>query len=710
MTRHDFPRLQKQLTLLDVYVVSCGAMIGSGFFLLPGVATAYTGASVIVAYLLAGVLVIPALLSQAELATAMPRAGGPYYFLDRTLGPVVGTIGGVGHWLALVLKSAFVLIGIGAYAALVVDLPVIPTALAFTVVFAVLNIVGLRESATALRLLVGSLLVALAAFVLFGLTQVLGSGAGAPELGTRLTPFFAHGVDGVLGAVGIVFVAFIGLTKLASLAEEVRDPDRNIPLGLGAAVVTVTVLFALGMVVMVGALGPDRLAGSLTPAAASAAALVEWLPSGVVVGVMVAVAVTAFAASANAGILAASRYPLAMARDRLFPAALARTSRRDTPTLSILLTCGLLCLVLVALQVEQVAKLASALQLLLFGLINVAVIVMRESHIESYDPGFRSPLYPWMQLAGLFVPLVLVAEMGWLPVLFTLGVVAACFAWYNSYARRHTAREGALYHVFERLGRRRFQGLERELRIIMKEKGARAEDPFDEVVADAFALDLHGRVELDGLIREASARLAPRLPVTAQQLESAFRDAVRAGAAPAAHGAALFHTRLPSYAGSVLGLARCHDGVRVSAAVPDLAQAAAATPIRALFFLVSGTADPGQHLRILAQLAGRIEDEAFLSRWLASRHEQDLKETLLRDERFLSLRVAAGTASEPLMGLALRDIRLPEGSLVALIRRGGQSIVPRGSTVLLDGDRLTVIGEPEGLRAIAQQYGDGRAG
>ena len=129
-----FARLRKQLALVDIFVISAGAMISSGFFLLPGLAAAQAGSSVVLAYLLAGLLIIPAMLSQAELATAMPRAGGAYYYLDRTLGPLVGTIGGIGTWLALVLKSAFALIGMGAYVALVVDLPLVPTAVAFAVI------------------------------------------------------------------------------------------------------------------------------------------------------------------------------------------------------------------------------------------------------------------------------------------------------------------------------------------------------------------------------------------------------------------------------------------------------------------------------------------------------------------------------------------------------------------------------------------------
>ncbi len=710
MTRVPFARLEKRLTLFDVYVVSTGTMISAGLFLLPGIAASYTGPSVILAYLLSGLLIVPAMLSQAELATAMPRAGGAYYYLDRTLGPLVGTIGGVGTWFALVLKAAFALIGMGAYIALVVDVPVKSTALAFTAFFAALNVVGARESSRLLRALLFVLLAAMAFFIVLGLVDVGAQADTVSHVRLRLTPFLLDGVDGLIGTIGIVFVSYVGLTNVASLAEEVVDPERNIPLGMMFALGTALVVYVLAVFVMVTSLGADRMSGSLTPIADAAAVFTAWMPGRLGVWVMAVAAVVAFAAMANAGILSASRYPLAMARDRVFPDRFAGLSGRGQPVLSILLTCALLAAFLLTLNVEGVAKLASALQLMLFGLLNVSVIVMRESRIESYDPGFRSPLYPWMQLAGLIVPFILVAEMGWLTVLFTLAVAVGSVAWYNYYARPRIEREGAIFHVFERLGRRRFAGLDRELRDIMKEKGARAEDPFDHVVAHSDVIDCAVSQEIHHLIEEASGLLARRLPVTAEALVAGFERGLAAGGTPVSHGAALVHTRLPTVDDSELVIVRCGAGVHVSETETDaeFARQAAAQPIRAVFFLVSGEADPGQHLRILAQIAGRVDDQGFMPEWLANEDEQDLKETLLRDDRFLSLQVRSGARSEVLIGKALCELQMPEGALVALIRRRGVSIVPRGQTVLMDNDRLTIIGEPAGVVQLAERYGEPR--
>jgi basic amino acid/polyamine antiporter, APA family len=113
----------KRLGLVHVFAIGAGAMFSSGFFLLPGLAADETGPSLPLAYLLAGVLVLPTMLSVTELAVAMPFAGGPYHFFRRALGPSAATVGALGLWVALVLKSSFALVGIDAYLGIVWDLP-----------------------------------------------------------------------------------------------------------------------------------------------------------------------------------------------------------------------------------------------------------------------------------------------------------------------------------------------------------------------------------------------------------------------------------------------------------------------------------------------------------------------------------------------------------------------------------------------------------
>ena len=138
--------MKRQLGLADVFAICSGAMISSGLFVLPGIAAAKIGPAVILAYLLSGLLLIPAMLSKAEMASAMPRAGGTYFFVSRSLGGMFGTIDGVGVWLALILKTSIALLGLGAYLEAYIHLPMQVIAGFCGIVFMVANLVGAKEA------------------------------------------------------------------------------------------------------------------------------------------------------------------------------------------------------------------------------------------------------------------------------------------------------------------------------------------------------------------------------------------------------------------------------------------------------------------------------------------------------------------------------------------------------------------------------------
>ena len=163
--------LSRSLGLRHVFVLSTGAMLSSGLFLLPGLAAADAGPSAVLAYALAGVVAVPAMLSVAELSTAMPRAGGAYYFLVRAYGPAVGTFSGMATWLSLVLKDAFALVGMSAYLNIVLDVPAKPLAVVLIAGFTIVNILGTRASAGVQMLLVGFVLAVMGWFIAVGLPR-----------------------------------------------------------------------------------------------------------------------------------------------------------------------------------------------------------------------------------------------------------------------------------------------------------------------------------------------------------------------------------------------------------------------------------------------------------------------------------------------------------------------------------------------------------
>ena len=421
--------LERDLGLPSVLAISIGAMIGSGIFILPALALGIAGPAVIVAYAIAGLLVVPAALSQSEMATAMPEAGGTYIYIERGMGPLLGTIAGIGTWFSLSFKGALALVGGVPYLLLLFDLPLKLFALALAAALILVNVVGAKQTGRLQLVIVVVMLAALGWFA---------AGSAPSAQSANYANFFGDGIGGLLAATGLVFVSYAGVTKVASVAEEVENPGRNIPLGILGSLAFTTLLYVGIVAVLVGVTDPGSVAGSLTPVAVAAEAT---LGEAGVVAVILA-AILALISTANAGILSSSRYPFAMSRDSLAPPSLSTVSERfGTPVASITLT-GAVLLVLIALvPILEIAKLASAFQILVFALINIAVVAFREGN-AAYEPEFTSPLYPWVQVFGVITGVLLLTQMGTVALVGALLIVVGSVAWYLLYVRSRVSREG----------------------------------------------------------------------------------------------------------------------------------------------------------------------------------------------------------------------------------------------------------------------------
>jgi len=430
--------LERDLGLLAVVAISVGAMVGSGIFILPGLAMVEAGPAVVAAYLLAGVFVLPAALSKSEMATAMPEAGGTYIYIERGMGPLLGTIAGIGTWFSLSFKSALALVGGMPYLAVLFDIPQTTVALVLCLLLIVVNVGGVKQTGRMQIGIVAVMLVAMGWFVV--------QSAPATDA-VRYQGFFGEGAGGLLAATGLVFVSYAGVTKIASVAEEVENPGRNIPLGILGSLVFTTFLYVAIVAIVVGAVPGPELLDSYTPMTDVA----ELTMGNIGVVAIVLAAVLALLSTANAGILSSSRYPFALSRDALAPAVFESVSERfNTPRNAITIT-GLLMLGLIAfVPILSIAKLASAFKILVFALVNAALIAFREADLEEYDPAFESPFYPWTQLFGIGASGLLLTQMGLVPFAGAVGMVLVGLVWYALFARSRIDREGAAADVVRR--------------------------------------------------------------------------------------------------------------------------------------------------------------------------------------------------------------------------------------------------------------------
>ncbi|ELY52977.1 amino acid transporter [Natronolimnohabitans innermongolicus] len=418
MDHGDDSDLQRDLGSFAVFTIASGTMIGAGIFVLPGPAAEGAGPASALSFGIAGLIALVATMCAVELATAMPRAGGPYYFASRAMGPLVGTIVGFGAWLALIFKGAFALVGLGWYVTELWAVPVLAVAVVGGLLLTLLNWIGAEETGHLQNLVVIGLVGILAVFA--------GGGLLAADT-DNWAPFVTTGVEGVVTTTGLVFISYLGIVKATAVAEEVRDPGRTLPRALFAAVIFVTLLYVGVMLIVTGVMPVAEIAESTAPVPDAGRLFL-----GSLGGAVIALAgVFATVSTANAAVLSSSRFPFAMSRDGLVTSRLSRPSPRfGTPARSIWLTGALMLALAVLFDVEGLAKLGGTFGILVFALLNVTVVLLRSARPEWYDPAYSVPLSPVLPLAGAGAALLLIPFMGLQSQISAIAFVVIGIGWY----------------------------------------------------------------------------------------------------------------------------------------------------------------------------------------------------------------------------------------------------------------------------------------
>lgn len=618
MSNNKDKRLIRQLGGIDVFCIAAGAMISSGLFVLPGIVYAKVGPAVILAYILAGLFIVPALFAKIELATAMPQAGGDYFFIERSMGSTAGTIGGFASWFSLSLKSAFSLVGIGIFATLInpniTEWQIKLIAVGFCIFFTILNLKSVKLTGKVQVLLVFMLVALLSLYIFRGTISINVH---------KYTPFMPSSIHSLFAVAGMVFVAFGGLTKVASIAEEIRDPKRNIPYGMMLAFFIVILLYGLTTFVTVGLLEEKEFSHSLTPISAGGYKIFG-TPGSII---MAFAAILAFVSTANAGILAASRFPMAMSRDQLLPEFFAKINKRfNTPHFSIIFTGIFMIIVILFLNLENLVKVASTMKIILFMFILLATIIMRESKILNYKPSFVSPLYPWLYIGGIIVYSFILYEMGLAAILTTTGFIVSSILWNKFYIREVVMRKSALVHIVERITAKELAGdsLAAELREILKERDKIVEDKFDKLVKRCEIIDIGKQLTLIEFFTIIAEKLAGRLNINAKQLFDSFMAREKESTTEIRPGLAIPHISIDGEHKFELVIARCEAGINFTETL---------TPVYAVFILIGSRDERNFHLRALSAIAQIVQDPDFDKDWLRAKNIEELRDILILTKR-----------------------------------------------------------------------------
>jgi len=480
--------------------------------------------------------------------------------------------------------------------------------------FTTLNAVSVKHASRFQIFLVAILLVILAFFVLFG--------TGAVEA-VRYEGFLEEGWPAVFATVGLVFISFGGLTKVASIGEEVKQPGRNLPLGMLLAWFVVTLFYIGVIIITVGVVDGKELAASYAPISLAARKFMA-LPGFVLLSFA---AVAAFITTANGGILAASRSPMAMSRDQLLPPLLSCVSSRfKTPHVSIMLTGGFMITAIVFLDIEVLVKTASTLMIILFILVNASVIIMRESRIQSYRPKFKSPLYPYIHIFAIVAYSALIIDMGKVPLLITAGFFSLSAAWYWLYVSKRVGRASAAMHIVERVTDRQLRTvtLENELRDILLERDDITEDRFDKLIKHCEILDMKGTKSAEQVFRKLSKILEKRLDISEYVLFEKFLNREKEGGTVVQPGLAIPHIVVEGKNKFDILLVRAVDGIDFPHA-PD--------PVKIMFVLAGSKDERNYHLRALMAIAQIAQEKNFQHRWLTARDDAGIRNLILLSTR-----------------------------------------------------------------------------
>jgi len=437
--------LRRELGFWDALTIGAGTMIGAGIFLLAGVALELTGPAAIFAYLIAGIICIITASSAAELATGMPTSGGDYFFVSRSLGPAFGAISGVGIWLSLTFAIAFYLFGLGEYLSQFLPVTAFWGAFAGGVLLIILNVIGAKESGHL------QVIVVLTLFAILGGFSVLGIFHLEPD---NFDPFFPFGTEPILGTTALVFVSFLGFVKIAAVAEEIKDPDKNLPRALIGSVALVTVLYMVILLVIAGIFTQSTIVEVRDPLTIAARQMLGGF-GGLAI---IFAGLLATVSSANASIMASSRINLAMARDRMVPNWLSAVHKKLlTPYRAILMTGALALLFLFIDSLENLAKIASVLQLYSYAALNIGCIVLRAASPDWYKPSYRTPGNPFAQVIAAIGCISIIIYSGTFAQVAVVVLIIVSIAWYLAWGKSRVSIEHAIPNFKEQWNKHRMK-------------------------------------------------------------------------------------------------------------------------------------------------------------------------------------------------------------------------------------------------------------
>jgi amino acid transporter len=417
--------------------IGAGTMIGAGIFLFPGLAGGKAGMAAVLSFALGAGIALLVALPASELVSAMPRSGGGYHYVSRGLGPLPGTLVGVGQWFGLVFASAFYLAGFGQYLHELLHRHIpgmVPPerwiAFIASILITGIAVVGTQKAGKLQNATVGLLLVVLGGFLAYGLAGILTHGGSPVSPDRRFAP---RGLGAVIPTAALVFTSYLGFIQITTVAGDIKRAGRTAPRAMLGSIGMVAILYVLTLFVATSVLSADRLEelGETALPEVARAVLGEF---GALV--VLGAGLLATLSSANASILGSSRSVFALGRDAILPDSVGRISERyGTPHWALLLAGFPVAIIVLFGRLEILAEVASILHLFMYGMICLSLFAFRRRGPEKHRPEFRTPAYPWLPALGAIASFGLVAWMELQALVLSGVVLLGALLWHLGYSR-----------------------------------------------------------------------------------------------------------------------------------------------------------------------------------------------------------------------------------------------------------------------------------
>jgi len=421
--------LKRQLSLFQVIMLGTAGTLGSGIFVLTGHAAAVSGPSAILAVLIGGILSFSIAINYCELATIYPETGGAMTYVREAWGKgllsfLVGSLDSISSTFYCALSAVGFAYSLSVF---IPALPIVPVAILAIVFFVILNILGVTNVGNAQIFMGGFLILAFAIYIIYGFLSPTGFDIKtfAPNGEFFIFDGFFANLSAFLRTIALLYAVYVGFEVIADDAEEVRNPNKNIPLAILISLTIITLVYSLTVLVTLGTVPWNELAGSET---ALSDAISVFLPGIGVVIIGLAGMIGALT-SVNSSMLSATRETFTLSRDGVWPAFLSRLNRFRVPFMAILLIGTISALISINGVVDFLSYITSAGYLFVLFFSNFAMITLRKKFPAINRP-FKAPLFPLTPLIATLTCLIVIMFSDLKSLMFLAGILGALAVYY----------------------------------------------------------------------------------------------------------------------------------------------------------------------------------------------------------------------------------------------------------------------------------------